>query len=107
MHHACRIKPSNIFRKIKAKLDESLYDTVEAFDQDVRAMLLQQATPDAPSANSTVSGEPREADAEAGQGEVDDIAEKRKRELTAEFGARLEPNRAYVESICKARLRSR
>ncbi len=99
--------PSFHFRKITGKLEDHAYGTVEAFDEDVRAMLLQQPAPDVPSTNSTVSGEPREAEAEAGQGGVDDAAEKRKRELTAEFGARLEPKRAYVDSIIQARLRAR
>lgn len=101
-------------RKIKTKVNTRSYDTLEVFDQDVRATFLQEPLPSAAATSNNLgddvgktktNGNSSESGpiAEEGVGGEPAIAKKRKEALTAEFVARLEIDRANVERVIRAR----
>eukprot|EP00903_Cladosiphon_okamuranus_P008821 g8448.t1 len=102
---------------IKAKVNKRSHKTLDAFDQDVRAMFPQK--PDSSAAitfndlgdlggklEDRDSGESQGAVTEEGSGGEGCTSTRRKKELGAEFVARLEVDRASVESVIRARDRS-
>ncbi|CAM9339654.1 unnamed protein product, partial [Hapterophycus canaliculatus] len=93
---------------IKRKIDAYLYDSIEAFEEDVRAMLGQQHAPDTARATSTDAGgagKSTKSNAVSNAKEIvtdetaegdGEIAAKRNEKLTAEFVARVARDRVMV-----------
>lgn len=114
----CRRRRRNPNRVIKGKIDAYLYDSMETFEEDVRAMLGQQHMPDTTTtATATdaggaskatkpdgVSSSSEEAATEETVGGDGDTARKRKEKLTAEFVARVARDRVMVERGIRAGL---
>lgn len=106
-------------RKIKTKVSTCSYESLEVFDQDVRATFLQEPSPGAAAAAAAAStglsdleklkhadssGESQGPAAETGAvGREGATAKGRKEALTAEFVARLEIDRTTVESVIRTR----
>lgn len=94
-------------RKIKTKVNTLSYESLEVFDQDVRAALLQEPSHgDVATVNDLDdgdSGESKGPAAEKGAAEEGATAKSRKEALTTEFVARLKVDRANVEGVIRAR----
>lgn len=101
-------------RKIKTKAITRAYDTLEVFDLDVRSMFIQEPLLSAGATSIDLgevgggmahgdSSESQGPTAEEGIGREGATAKRRKEALTAEFAARLEIDRADVESVIRAR----
>eukprot|EP00752_Nemacystus_decipiens_P016207 g14494.t1 len=99
--------------KIKAKVNTRSYETLDVFDRDVRGMFLGDPLPVADGKSNDrgegegktpTHGEPNDQSrvpiAEQGAGTA--TAKRRKGALTAEFVARVEIDRAGVESVVRA-----
>eukprot|EP00903_Cladosiphon_okamuranus_P008820 g8447.t1 len=99
---------------IKAKAYMCFYETLDAFDQDVRAMFPQEPDSGAAVMGNDLGdvagkledgdfGESQGAVTEEGTGGEGSTSTRRKEELGAEFVARLAVERASVESLIRAR----